>query len=991
MSRTNHIYKIFVFFALILFSSGCSGHVGMNNGSDITSPPFGIFNSGSFPDIPSAQDSFNIIRTTDSFEIDYSASGYENRISVKAKPSGNIDVIIQDNSICLRNNGTAIYDVRLIIDSRNNENTINDLDFGIIPHGMTTPTIKIAIPIETQSIQAHIEYRDKAFIENEGLKLHSSPFRDKIIPGHNTKAILADALTIGFDNGLDELYPILCEYGLFLTGLIEPFGVYEARFIDGRDPYELVDSLNKDTRIHHAEVEPLLFPSYFPNDPIYDPSQPSEPRWAFERINAVKTWDYYSDHRINETGNASVNGIVFAILDTGLIAHQDLNLDATDINLINYYGKNFVNPGQPVVDTDGHGTAVAGIMGAMGNNAIGMAGMAWNPYFLPIKVFAESKEYGQVGPLFALLQGLMYIRDLAGRAPFFKFIVNMSLGGYEQTPSFWTTEAVNRVCQRPNVILVSGCGNDKNDSVFAGVPFPISADNYYPAALEKVLSVGASSSILVQGFDRDVYQEDSYNWGTNWGTSVDLCAPGSLSIYTLAHSSSTAYNPNFGGTSASCAFVSGLAALAWAKNPSWTRDKLMKSLRDCCDPMWVPSNKTGKLGYGRINAFRIIKGLKPEAFINDVYWTRSGNPVFGDAIHISGEGIFVDDAHTPDSDDLYNFRWFIDGNFVTPAAIGAETMICRLTPGHHTLHFRVWNKGQEWNFADPNQFSELIEWHDGIQIDDSDLPDDYFEMVFIPAGDFTMGCGPMNTGYDDPESNDEKPQHTHYVDSFWIRKYEVTKLEFQNFIEAGGYDDPQYWEPEGWQIKTQNGWQYPLNWMNNGDKGGNPFDFPEFAAHPVNGICWWEADAFCRWASMRLPIEAQWEKAARGTDDPPRNFPWGMDWVVENSNHNADTTTPQSTARVGTYSPQGDSPYGLCDAAGNVWEWCWEWYDNDIYNQYQTGDYTLPTSGESKCCRGGGFIYDGSWVSRCSSRYSTAIPSTTRNGEVGLRPVSTSG
>jgi len=625
-------------------------------------------------------------------------------------------------------------------------------------------------------------------------------------------------------------------------------------------------------------------------------------------------------------------------------------------------------------------------MGAMGNNGIGMAGMAWNPLFLPIKVFSESKEFGQVGPVYRLLQGLMYVRDLAGRAPFFKFVVNMSLGGYEQTPSYWTTEAINQVCQRSNVILIAGCGNDKNDKNFAGLPVDISADKYYPAALDKVISVGASSSLQNAGLDREVIDEDSIHWGTNWGATVDLCAPGSLSIYTTSRTGSNAYNQYFGGTSASCAFVSGLSALIWSKNPTWTRDQVKTALINCCVPMSLPAEKIGKLGAGRIDAYRAFKGIKPDAVINNVFWSRTGNPIFGDAIHVSGDGIFADDMYKPDAGAKYNFRWYLNNDFRYPVAYGREAMIIRLKEGHYTIQLKVWNKGQEWNFNDSRQFSDPVEWPGGFTIGDSPLPDNYFNLIYIPAGNFAMGTGPNNSGYDNPGSDDEKPQHAHFVDGYYVRHYEVTNLEFQNFMEAGGYTNPDYWLPDGWTQKQTNGWEHPLNWLTGVDKGGNPIDFPETATNPVTGISWWEADAFCRWAGMKLPTEAQWEKAARGSGDP-LNYPWGADWIVNNSNCDADTITTVATAPVGTYSPRGDSPYGLADCAGNVWEWCEEWYDPGIYTQYATGDYTPPSTGTVKCCRGGGWWYEGSWVSRCASRYSPGTPSQTRNNETGLRPV----
>jgi formylglycine-generating enzyme required for sulfatase activity/subtilisin family serine protease len=982
---------------LVLALIGCSS--GSRWQSDIASPSMNLSEDSIEMAFPIYSDSYFIPerQSSASFELSNSVNSIPVQIPGISNSKPRFQISNNQDSISVKNNQTTAFDVRLIIDSGSIpvDNPLIDqfpddrvgIDFGIIPSGMTCPPVGIPSGIaRIAGLSFHIEFQDRAFIENDRIRLHSSYFRGNIQSASTTKAILADACIVGCDNGLEILYSALIDHNLRLTGMIEPYGLYEVRIADGRNPYDVVNELNRDSRLHHAEVESLVFPSFFPNDPIYDPIQPNEKRWAFERINAIDAWDFFSDNTLNQAGDASVNGIVFAIMDTGITPHEDFALSQSDINLILQYGKNFVNPGSPPLDTDGHGTQVTGIMGAMGNNAKGMSGMAWNPIFLPVKIFATSKEYGQVGPLFNLLQGLVYVRDLAVAVPFYKFIVNMSLGGYEQTQSYWTSEAIRLADNRPNILLVAGCGNDKNNNTFAGVPFAISADNYYPSANDKVVSVGASSWLISGDKDKEVYEEDGFMWGTNWGYSVDFCAPGSLSIYTAGKDAANDYETSFGGTSASCAFVSGLAGLIWSKNPSFTKRKLVDRITRTCDPMFLPPAKNGMLGSGRINAYKALRGIKPVAVINDVYWTRTGNPIFGDTLHFSGDGNFAGPQYEPESGDKLNFRWYADGDFANPIAFGREAIYYQLPAGQHTIHLKVWNKDQEWNFWDPDESSEPAVWAEVITIADSILPDDYFTWITIPAGNFTMGCGPSDPNYNNSGTSDEKPQHTHYVPQFKIRKYEITNMEFNAFVEAGGYDNPNYWDVEGWNVKTSNGWEHPLNWLSGADKGGNPIDFPDTLANPVSGVSWWEAIAFCRWANYRLPIESQWEKAARGSLDD-RTYPWGYTWNVNNCNNNTDPIEPNFTSIVGKYSPQGDSLYGLCDTAGNVWEWCWEWYRFDIYNDYMAGDYTLPPTGETKCCRGGGWFYDGPFVCRCSSRYSLALPSTSRNNEIGFRPV----
>ena len=155
------------------------------------------------------------------------------------------------------------------------------------------------------------------------------------------------------------------------------------------------------------------------------------------------------------------------------------------------------------------------------------------------------------------------------------------------------------------------------------------------------------------------------------------------------------------------------------------------------------------------------------------------------------------------------------------------------------------------------------------------------EMIRIPAGEFLYG--------------DDK--QTVYLDEFSIARTPVTNRQYEALVNATGYKRPKHWEVR----------RVHANLMN----------------HPVVYVSWHDAQAFCEWAGVFLPTEHQWEKAARGTDG--RTYPWGDEWMNErlcNYGKNVGTTTP-----VGRYSPQGDSPYGLVDMAGNVREWCDDWYD----------------------------------------------------------------
>jgi formylglycine-generating enzyme required for sulfatase activity len=192
--------------------------------------------------------------------------------------------------------------------------------------------------------------------------------------------------------------------------------------------------------------------------------------------------------------------------------------------------------------------------------------------------------------------------------------------------------------------------------------------------------------------------------------------------------------------------------------------------------------------------------------------------------------------------------------------------------------------------------------------DTQEHPRDGSPMVLVPAGPFVMGL-PEN---DFLAEGHEKPQREVFLSAFWIDLYPVTNARFQLFLDADGYGQPAWWNAIGWTWKEEEGICQPLQW---GEPG---WDGPE---QPVAGVSWYEADAYARWAGRRLPTDAEWEKSARGTDG--RRYPWGDQWptaAVANFNLIAGRTTP-----VGLY-PDGVSPYGCHDMAGNVNNWTSDWY-----------------------------------------------------------------
>jgi formylglycine-generating enzyme required for sulfatase activity len=187
-------------------------------------------------------------------------------------------------------------------------------------------------------------------------------------------------------------------------------------------------------------------------------------------------------------------------------------------------------------------------------------------------------------------------------------------------------------------------------------------------------------------------------------------------------------------------------------------------------------------------------------------------------------------------------------------------------------------------------------------------PADGALMVLVPSGLFLMGLPD-----DDLLAEEhEKPQRSVRLSAYWVEVHAVTNARFARFLAAGGYEDPRWWTPEGWLWRCRTRTRQPLTW---GEPG---WDGPD---QPAAGVSWYEADAYACWAGRRLPTDAEWERAARGTDG--RRYPWGDDWP-DNGRANFDGRVGRTTP-VGLY-PLGVSPCGCHDMAGNVNNWVSDWY-----------------------------------------------------------------
>jgi formylglycine-generating enzyme required for sulfatase activity len=228
---------------------------------------------------------------------------------------------------------------------------------------------------------------------------------------------------------------------------------------------------------------------------------------------------------------------------------------------------------------------------------------------------------------------------------------------------------------------------------------------------------------------------------------------------------------------------------------------------------------------------------------------------------------------------------------------------------------------------------------------DQTLPKDRMGQIYVPAGEFQMGT---DHGNNEPE----KPLHKVYLDAFWIDRTPVTNAMFRKFVEDQNFQTDA--EKKGWgyiAVSDNSVKGEGANWQSPKGPGSNLIGLDEF---PVSQVSWNDAKAYCEWAGRRLPTEAEWEKAARGTDG--RTYPWGEGIDCEKANYwSGDAGCVGDLTAVGSY-PNGASPYGALDMAGNVWEWVADWFEADYYGASPEQNPTGPDSGIYRVLRGGSWF-----------------------------------
>jgi formylglycine-generating enzyme required for sulfatase activity len=291
------------------------------------------------------------------------------------------------------------------------------------------------------------------------------------------------------------------------------------------------------------------------------------------------------------------------------------------------------------------------------------------------------------------------------------------------------------------------------------------------------------------------------------------------------------------------------------------------------------------------------------------------------------------------------------------------------------------------------------------------LPDIHW--IEVPAGPFLMG----STEDDDMAYDDEHPQHELHLPTFYIARYPITNAQYRPFVENGGYDEPRYWTEEGWAWRTgerepdlspiddEETRELSRNWLTGRpvERRSRPFwwNHPRFGLpnRPVVGVTWYESLAYCQWLreqlqapgytpqvwrngqpevlnlepqtlTVQLPSEAEWEKAARGTNG--RRWPWGDEWIEGRAN--TEEANVEETSAAGAF-PGGASPGGAMDMAGNVWEWTHSrWGRTSVYRPDYGYPYDATDGREEMGKRDLPVMRGGSWFdfqryARCACRF----------------------
>ena len=279
------------------------------------------------------------------------------------------------------------------------------------------------------------------------------------------------------------------------------------------------------------------------------------------------------------------------------------------------------------------------------------------------------------------------------------------------------------------------------------------------------------------------------------------------------------------------------------------------------------------------------------------------------------------------------------------------------------------------------------------------------DMAVVPAGDFLQGSDTVDdgknfSGYGVKKALyvDEHPKHRVHLDAFMIDRYEVSNAKYRDFVIAANYWVPQDWRANGYLLTRKILEIANLETLRRLAAETFRLDVDtrtldreqlldaiekhqkEYDDLPIVDVSWHDAQHYCQWAGKRLPTESEWEKAARGTDG--REFPWGNEWDIHRLNAGGTPDRDPGVMPVGSF-PDGRSPYGVYDMAGNVMEWVDDWYQAYAGNDAPSKDYGKT----NKVVRGGGWggvgHYAISYFYRTSYRF--YIGPDSRFNDLGFR------
>lgn len=726
------------------------------------------------------------------------------------------------------------------------------------------------------------------------------PYVEFIEDTESNAMIAKDRLVIIFVDGttFEDIKTILLNNGLTLASWIPGLRVFEIELNDGQN-YDLVETmLRQEPTVEVVEHNYGMELSGNPI-PILDELMPVSQANYLNPIRAKLGWG------ITE-GNESIK---VGVIDTG--ADEDHKELMTQID--SAYACLLCGEG----DGQGHGTSVSGIIAAEKGTS-GLSGIA--PYTKLVIMKGDPRSKGRISTISAS-SFIFDAHELGVR------ILNMSWGA--NIHSIVLDKAINHASDQ-GIILIAAAGND-GLRIYDEGDGGLLSNRVFPASFENVLAVGASES------------NDLITQGSNFGDDVIFAPAPDSGILLL--SINDGYSQINGTTSFAAPQVSALAALILSVDPDLSNTEVINIIKNTADQM---PNSTG---LGRINIYRALNlasgngdpGVDP----------LPSKPSNFQVVPV-GTGIpHINLSWTPpsaDYDGVHIYRREVNNDTVLvflegDTILGDSYSDYDIVPGveYEYAIFSVDGIGQESAFYEKS-----------ARVSVEAVPED---MVFVPAGEFQMGCDPNNSN--ENCSSNEQPLHTVYLDEYYIDKYEVTNADYAQCVEATTCNPP-------YRFSSVTRSSY--------------YDDPTYADYPVIWVSWSDAVNYCTWEGKRLPTEAEWEKAARGNSDT-RMYPWGNTQVdCTRANTSAGGLCVGDTTMVGSYL-NGASPYGVMDMVGNVEERVYDWYQADYYASSPYVNPSGPITGTYRVLRGGSW---GGGYNRLAYRSNLRIPSN-YSANIGFR------